>query len=64
MRKFRNIENGEVLTLEDLRKWFNTWINSEDSSAEEKEIYGGKNGFAYYLNNCMTYNNGVLEEIR
>lgn len=62
MRKFRNIENGEILTLEELRAWFSAWLE-EDASQEEREIYGGKNGFGYYLNNCMTYNNGTLEEV-
>ena len=58
-RYFYNTENEEIYTLEDLKEIFKTWL-AEDASEEEKEIYSGN--FGYWLNACMTRNNGVLDE--
>lgn len=61
MRTFRNTENGELYTLSELEKIFSEWLE-QDASDEEREIYAGH--FGRWLNNCMTYNNGVLDEVK
>lgn len=63
-RIFRNIENDEILSLEDLKAYFTEWL-ANDASMEEKASYASDldGGFAAWLNSCMAYNNGALEEI-
>ena len=54
MIKFRDVEHNEIITLDELK-------------AEYKELYA--NGeteaetFSDYLDNCMTYNNGCIENM-
>ena len=54
MRKFLDIERDEVITLEELRAEFEDLKASGDTESET---------FEQYLTNCMTKNNGTLEEI-
>ena len=61
VRMFRNTENGELYTLPELEKMFAEWLE-QDASEEEREIYNGR--FGVWLNACMAYNNGVLDEVR
>ena len=55
MRKFYDIETEKVITFEELKEEFQQLKASGDTESET---------FFDYLSNCMTYNNGSLEEIR
>lgn len=55
MRKFRNIETGEIITEEDLRREFDRLYLKDP---EEYDF-----SFEWYILNC-TDKNGTLEEIR
>lgn len=48
-----NFESWELLTMEQLKEYFET------SKEEEQRDYN----FKEYLNNCMSYNNGSLERV-
>lgn len=54
MRKFYDTEHDKVITLEELQAEFEDLKASGDTESET---------FEQYLSNCMTYNNGTLEEI-
>ena len=56
MNRYRNIENDEVLTEDELRKEYETRKRSGDL----EDCY---DTFGYWLHCCMTYNNGSLEKI-
>lgn len=53
-RLFIDNETGEILTESELLKEFNELKATEQTDAET---------FAEYINNCMSYNNGTLDEI-
>ena len=57
MRTFRCTENNEIFSLAMLEEDFNIF------KAESPSEYDGMT-FGEYLNNCMTYNNGSLEEVK
>lgn len=54
MRKFYDTENDEEITLEELQQEYEQLKANGDTESET---------FEQYLSNCMTYNNGTLEEI-
>ena len=54
MRKFYDTENDEEITLKELQQEYENLKASGDTESET---------FEQYLSNCMTYNNGTLEEI-
>lgn len=56
MNRYRNIENDEVLTEDELREEYETRKRNGDL----EDYY---DTFGYWLNCCMTYNNGSLEKI-
>ena len=55
MRKFYDTEHDKEITLEELQAEFEDLKASGDTESET---------FEQYLSNCMTYNNGTLEEIQ
>lgn len=56
MRLFVNIENGDLVSLDDIKKQWN------ESPSYFREEYG--NEFGHYLSACMEHNDGVLREMR
>ena len=56
MNKYKNIENDEIYTEDELREEYETRKRSGDL----EDYY---DTFGYWLNCCMTYNNGSLEKI-
>ena len=54
MRMFYDTEHGCVVTFYDLMNEFISLKRENGTDAED---------FREYVNNCMTYNNGTLEEI-
>lgn len=57
MRKFYNVDRDEVITEDELRESYKELIRSGDL---DPEIY---DTFGYYLEACMTRNNGSLDLI-
>lgn len=55
MIKYVNIENGELLTTEQLKQFFNDVVVNEESTTYDS--------FDYWLECCQTKNNGSLEEV-
>ncbi len=55
MRKFYDVDRDETITIEQLEKEYN-----------EIKAIGGTDSetFDEYIINCLTYNNGTLEEIK
>lgn len=59
VRKWLDIECDEIVTEDELREEF-AELQAEDVNGES----GHRDmTFAEYLNNCLTINNGTLEEI-
>lgn len=56
MRKFFDIETREIITEDVLRETL------EELQLCDPRTYGDIT-FAQYINNCLTINNGTLEEI-
>ena len=54
MRRFIDTETDDIFTIEELEQEYNELKASGDTESET---------FEQYLSNCMTYNNGTLEEI-
>ena len=55
MRKFYDVDRDEIITIQQLEKEY----------AEIKAIGGtDSETFNKYIINCLTYNNGTLEEIK
>lgn len=54
---FYDTETEQYITMEDVRILFC------DFKKEDPETYEGVT-FCQYLNNCMTYNNGCLEDMQ
>ena len=55
MRKFKDIEHGTIVTEDQLKREF------EELRKEQPDFYGDTT-FEQYINNCLTRNNGTLEE--
>lgn len=53
MRRFKDIETNEVITIEELEKEYNELFENEETETDN---------FEDYLHNCLS-KNGTLEEI-
>lgn len=53
MRRFKDIETGEILTISELEKEYNELYNANETETEN---------FFDYLKNCLS-KNGTLEQI-
>lgn len=53
MRKFKDIETNEILTIEELEKEYNELYSNNETETDN---------FGDYLSNCLS-KNGTLEEI-
>lgn len=54
MRQFIDTETGKILSVDELMKEYTALRESGDTEAET---------FADYISNCLTKNNGTLEEL-
>lgn len=53
--KFKDIESGEIITIEQLFKEYEQAMKSREYDTVE---------FSWYVWNCLTINNGTLVEIK
>lgn len=56
MRKFRDIETGKIVTEEQLAEEYTSKLGEQPETYKDMTL-------TQYINNCMTRNNGTLEEI-
>lgn len=56
-RKFKDIDHNMIVTEEELR------VEFEELQKDQPDFYGDIT-FEQYINNCLTRNNGTLEEIK
>lgn len=56
MRKYHDIESGEIITMSELEKEYQMLVKNGTIEKEEQNFY-------QYIENCLTRNNGTLEII-